>query len=55
MDGEHIKFRERRGGLRKNKCRIIDHQQSWGDEDGPWKGRGHLYWWPLIFYLRTGK
>jgi len=38
MDGEHLKFRERRGGLRKNKSRIIDLQQSWGDEDGPGKG-----------------
>jgi len=28
---------------------ISDHQQSWGYEDGPWKGPGHLCWWPLIF------
>jgi hypothetical protein len=28
---------------------ISDHQQSWRYEDGPWKGPGHLCWWPLIF------
>jgi cyclopropane fatty-acyl-phospholipid synthase-like methyltransferase len=28
---------------------ISDHQQSWGYEDGPWKGRGHLCWWSLIY------
>jgi hypothetical protein len=27
---------------------ISDHQQSWGYEDDPWKGPGHLCWWPLI-------
>ena len=29
---------------------ISDHQQSWGYEEGPWKGPGpHLCWWPLIY------
>jgi len=47
-------------GFGTTKCQIIDknqavlkindHQQSWGYEDGPWKGgRAHLCWWPLIF------
>ena len=27
---------------------ISDHQQSWRYEDGPWKGPGHLCWWPLV-------
>jgi hypothetical protein len=29
--------------------KISGHQQSWGYEDGPGRGRGHLCWWPLIF------
>jgi hypothetical protein len=32
------------------KEKISDHQQSWGYEDGPWKGTGPpCCWWPLIF------
>jgi len=40
-------------GSRKIK-QISDQQQSWGYEDGPWKGpgppllvAGHLCWWPV--------
>jgi hypothetical protein len=29
--------------------KISDPQQSWGYEDGPGRGRGHLCWEPLIF------
>ena len=29
--------------------KISDHQQSWGYEDGPWKGPGPPLLVPLIF------
>ncbi len=28
---------------------ISDPQQSWGYEDDPWKGPGHLCWGSLIY------
>jgi hypothetical protein len=28
--------------------KISDHQQGWGDENGPLRGTGHLCWGPLI-------
>jgi hypothetical protein len=30
-------------------AKISDHQQNWGYEMAPGRGRGHLCWWPLIF------